>query len=222
MRRACAGSLAPPAKSSNASMVVYLGVYSARSRNRVVSSTRPADNSFTWPGEKPPIRSVRMVLLKPSRAILGTANGTRLQIWDCNGSAAQKFSVNGGGPVAGPGATCLDVDGDDVGGNGKAVQLWACQSYAVDQHWYHNGNGSLRTLGKCLDVRNAGTANGTVVQIYTCNGSVGQQWRLRANGALQNPNSGRCLAPAAAGTVNGTKLQIQDCAAVAAKLWSLT
>ncbi|MFE2584647.1 RICIN domain-containing protein [Streptomyces sp. NPDC059378] len=34
--------------------------------------------------------------------------------------------------------------------------------------------------GKCVDARAAGTADGTVVQQYTCNSSQAQQWRLTA------------------------------------------
>ncbi|MFJ2828186.1 RICIN domain-containing protein [Streptomyces sp. NPDC087263] len=34
--------------------------------------------------------------------------------------------------------------------------------------------------GKCLDAASAGTANGTVVQQYTCNSSTAQQWSLTA------------------------------------------
>ncbi|MFF9765964.1 RICIN domain-containing protein [Streptomyces sp. NPDC014636] len=34
--------------------------------------------------------------------------------------------------------------------------------------------------GKCLDARAAGTANGTVVQQYACNGTTAQQWSLAA------------------------------------------
>ena len=34
------------------------------------------------------------------------------------------------GTITGPGGKCVDVAGDDTGGNGAAVQLWDCQSYA--------------------------------------------------------------------------------------------
>ncbi|KOV65743.1 ricin-type beta-trefoil lectin domain protein, partial [Streptomyces sp. MMG1121] len=85
-----------------------------------------------------------------------TANGTRLQIWDCNGADAQKFAVNGGGVITGPGGKCVDVAADDTGGNRAAVQLWDCQTYAEDQHWTHNPDGSLSTIGKCLDIEGDG------------------------------------------------------------------
>ncbi|MHA6765161.1 arabinofuranosidase catalytic domain-containing protein [Streptacidiphilus sp. PAMC 29251] len=151
-----------------------------------------------------------------------TANGTRLQIYDCNGSAAQKFSVNGGGPIIGPGATCVDVAADDTGGDSAAVQLWDCQSYAVDQHWYHNANSSLETLGRCLDIIGNGTAQGTQVELWDCNGVGGQKWVQQADGSLLNPQSGRCLDSPNGATANGTRLRIWDCNGSAAQKFALS
>ncbi|WP_052396911.1 arabinofuranosidase catalytic domain-containing protein [Streptomyces sp. NRRL F-5123] len=151
-----------------------------------------------------------------------TANGTRLRVWDCNGSAAQRFTVNGGAPVAGPGGKCVDVAADDSGTNGSAVQLWDCQSWAVDQHWFHNANGSLGTLGRCLDINGNGTANGTQVELWDCNGSGGQVWNQRSDGSLVNPQSGRCLDSPSGATANGTRLRIWDCNGSAAQQFALT
>src|ERR1700733_1544623 len=47
--------------------------------------------------------------------------------------------------------------------------------------------------GKCIDVAGAGTANGTAVQLYDCNGSAAQQWTL-SSGGLGNAGSGKRLA----------------------------
>jgi hypothetical protein len=151
-----------------------------------------------------------------------TSNGTRLQIWDCNSTPAQKFSVNGGGPVNSPGGKCVDVAGDDVGVNATAVQLWDCQVYAVDQHWYHNANGSLSTLGRCLDINGNGTAAGTPVELWDCNGVGGQVWQQRSDGSLFNPQSGRCLDDPSGNTSNGTRLQIWDCNSTPAQKFSLS
>ncbi|MGV9703795.1 arabinofuranosidase catalytic domain-containing protein [Streptomyces sp. NPDC003483] len=150
-----------------------------------------------------------------------TANGTRLRIWDCNGSAAQKFAVNGGAPVAGPGGTCVDVAGDDNGSNSTAVQLWGCQSYAVDQHWFHSSDGRLHTLGRCLDIIGNGTASGTQVELWDCNGAGGQVWQQQADGSLLNPQSGRCLDSPDGATANGTRLRIWDCNGAAAQKFAL-
>ena len=32
------------------------------------------------------------------------------------------------GTITGPGGKCVDIAGDDTGGNGTAVQLWDCQA----------------------------------------------------------------------------------------------
>jgi non-reducing end alpha-L-arabinofuranosidase len=151
-----------------------------------------------------------------------TANGTVLQVWTCNGTPAQTFSVNGGGMVDGPGGQCVDVAGDDVGADGTVVQLWGCQSYAVDQHWYHNSNGSLETLGRCLDIDGDGTAVGTKVELWDCNGVGGQVWQQQSNGSLLNPQSGLCLDDPSGNTANGTQLQIYTCNGTAAQQFALS
>jgi hypothetical protein len=140
-----------------------------------------------------------------------TANGTQLQIYTCNSTPAQAFSVNGGGTIDAPGSQCVDVAGDDNGVNLTNVQLWNCQPYAADQHWYHNSNGSLETLGRCLDIDGNGTAVGTKVELYDCNGVGGQVWQQQSNGSLLNPQSGLCLDDPGANTANGTQLQISTC-----------
>jgi hypothetical protein len=151
-----------------------------------------------------------------------TANGTQLQIYTCNGTTAQDFSVNGGGTVDGPGSQCVDVAGDDNGVDGTVVQLWNCQPYAVDQHWYHNSNGSLETLGRCLDIDGDGTAVGTKVELWDCNGVGGQDWQQQSNGSLLNPQSGLCLDDPSDNTANGTQLQIYTCNGTAAQKFALS
>jgi hypothetical protein len=59
----------------------------------------------------------------------------------------------------------------------------------------------------CLDIQQSGTANGSTVQTYPCNGSGAQKWIAKNDGTLFNPQSGRCLnAPN-----GGASLQIWDC-----------
>jgi len=125
-------------------------------------------------------------------------------------------AASSGTTITGPGGKCVDVNGDDVGGNNAAVQLWDCQGAAADQHWSWNGS-ALTTLGRCLDVTAAGTANGTQIQLYDCNGTGAQQWTAQSDGSLRNPASGRCLDSPAGATANGTRLQIYDCNGTAAQ-----
>jgi hypothetical protein len=125
------------------------------------------------------------------------------------------------GTVAGPGGKCLDVSGDDAGIAGAAVDLWDCAVGTVDEHWTHNSDGSLTTLGRCLNVISAGTANGTQVELWDCNGKGGQRWVQQADGSLRNPNSGRCLDSPGGATTDGTRLQIADCNGSAGQKFSV-
>jgi hypothetical protein len=124
-----------------------------------------------------------------------------------------------GNTITGPGGKCIDVAGNDTGGNNAAVQIWDCQATAVDQHWTYTSN-TLRTLGRCMDVAGGLTANGTKVQLYDCNSSGAQVWQARADGTLFNPQSGRCLDDPNGTTTNGTQLQIYDCNTSAAQKWT--
>jgi hypothetical protein len=80
----------------------------------------------------------------------------------------------------------------------------------------------LRILGKCLDVAGGGTGDGTLIQLYDCNGTAAQQWTANAStGALGNPVSGRCLDIPNSSTNDGTQLQLFDCNGSNAQRWVL-
>jgi hypothetical protein len=122
----------------------------------------------------------------------------------------------GGGPgsqIVAPGGKCVDVAGDDTGGNLAVVQLYDCQALAADQHWSGSayGTGTLGTLGRCLDADGNGTANGTKLELYDCDGAGGQQWIVQGDGSIKNPQSGRCLDDPSGNTANQTALQLYDC-----------
>ncbi len=71
--------------------------------------------------------------------------------------------------------------------------------------------------GKCVDVAGASPANGTAVDLYTCNGTNAQQWTSSA-GTLRA--LGKCLDIASAGTANGTRVQLYDCNGTGAQQWT--
>ncbi|MFI5610680.1 ricin-type beta-trefoil lectin domain protein [Amycolatopsis sp. NPDC051903] len=73
--------------------------------------------------------------------------------------------------------------------------------------------------GKCVDVAGADSANGTKIDLYTCNGTNAQQWTA-TGGTLQA--LGKCMDVAAAGTASGTKVQLYDCNGTAAQQWTHT
>ncbi|WP_322769555.1 ricin-type beta-trefoil lectin domain protein [Frankia sp. Cr1] len=69
---------------------------------------------------------------------------------------------------------------------------------------------------KCLDVRNAATADGTAIQLWTCNGSSAQNW-ARSGRTLHA--LGKCLDISGGGTANGTLVQLWTCNGTGAQDW---
>lgn len=62
--------------------------------------------------------------------------------------------------------------------------------------------------GRCLDVPNAGTTDGTQLQLWDCHSNSNQQWTYTDAGELRVYGD-KCLD--AAGTGNGAKVQIYSC-----------
>jgi hypothetical protein len=66
------------------------------------------------------------------------ANGTKVQIWACDGYApAQNWTVNTNGTITIDGG-CLDITGAN-GNNGTPVELWACNGGTNQQRKAQNG-----------------------------------------------------------------------------------
>ncbi|MFF7989029.1 ricin-type beta-trefoil lectin domain protein [Kitasatospora xanthocidica] len=106
-----------------------------------------------------------------------TTNGSKLNLWDCNGSAAQSWTAAGDGSLRVNGK-CMDVDGGGTA-NGVKVQIWDCNGTGA-QVWRPQPDGALLNpqSGRCLDVPRADPANGIQLQIYDCNGTPAQKWTL--------------------------------------------
>ncbi|GAA1509593.1 glycoside hydrolase family 16 protein [Dactylosporangium maewongense] len=103
------------------------------------------------------------------------ADGNRLQIWDCNGTGAQQWTINADGSIRALGK-CMDVSGGSTA-DGAAVQLWTCNGSGA-QKFTLNAAGDLVNIqaNKCVDVQNAATANGSKLQLWTCGGGSNQKW----------------------------------------------
>ncbi|MEU3760178.1 PQQ-dependent sugar dehydrogenase [Streptomyces albogriseolus] len=107
----------------------------------------------------------------------GTADGTRVQIYTCNSSAAQRWTVSGDGTLRALGK-CLDVSG---GGSldGTRVQLWTCNGTGA-QVWAAQSDGTVRNpqSGKCLDASGGTWEDRTPVHLWTCHTGPNQKWTL--------------------------------------------
>ncbi|GAA1683420.1 ricin-type beta-trefoil lectin domain protein [Fodinicola feengrottensis] len=103
------------------------------------------------------------------------ANGTKIQLYDCNGTTAQKWTKGSDGTLRSLGK-CLDVSGANPA-NGTKTQLYDCNGTAA-QNWTVGTDGTIRALGKCLDAANSSSANGTALQLWSCTGSANQKWTV--------------------------------------------
>jgi len=107
---------------------------------------------------------------------LSSADGTKIQMWDCNGGANQQWTVESNGTLQVYGK-CMDITGANYG-NGTNIELWTCNGGANQQWQASNGELVNPASGKCLDDPNFNTANGTQLDLWTCNGGSNQQWHL--------------------------------------------
>ncbi|MEU5790819.1 ThuA domain-containing protein [Micromonospora purpureochromogenes] len=107
----------------------------------------------------------------------GTADGTQIQLYTCNGTGAQTWTVTPNSTIKALGK-CLDVSGGGSA-DGTKIQLWTCNGSGA-QNWSAQADGSLRNpqSGKCLDVAGNNSADSTPVQLWTCNGAANQKWVL--------------------------------------------
>ncbi|KAF8966640.1 G-X-X-X-Q-X-W domain-containing protein [Flammula alnicola] len=76
------------------------------------------------------------------------ANGTPVQIYDCNGTGAQKwFYVRGSTKVQLAGTNfCLDAGSSPA--NGVGLKLWQCYSGLAAQQWYYTDDNRIALEGQ--------------------------------------------------------------------------
>ncbi|BEL02632.1 hypothetical protein Q0Z83_008230 [Actinoplanes sichuanensis] len=106
-----------------------------------------------------------------------TANGTAVQLYDCNNSAAQQWTVgNTDGTLRALGK-CLDVTAASTT-DGAKIQLYDCNATGAQKWTATNGTLVNTGSGKCLDATGNSSANGTRLQIWTCAATANQKWTL--------------------------------------------
>lgn len=167
------------------------------------------------------------------------ANGANIQLYQSNGTNAQKFKItylgNGLYSIANVGSgKLLDVSGGNTKngtnvwqytGNGTGVQKWILQA---------TGDGYYRIVsaisGKCLDAADGRSSNGTNIQIYKSNGTDAQKFRLTLVNESRSVSdgvytissalsSGMVLDVNDAGTANGTNVQLYTANGTWAQKW---
>ncbi|MEU8297796.1 ricin-type beta-trefoil lectin domain protein [Micromonospora sp. NPDC048909] len=140
--------------------------------------------TFTWSGSQSggggrtgPVVGLAGKCLDVAAA--SSADGTPVQLYDCNGTAAQQWTFGADGTVRALGK-CLDVR-DNATANGTRVQIWTCTG-AANQRWTATAARDLvsASAGSCLDVLGNSSTNGTATQIWSCTGAANQKWTVPA------------------------------------------
>ncbi|WP_104818977.1 ricin-type beta-trefoil lectin domain protein [Kitasatospora sp. MMS16-BH015] len=107
-----------------------------------------------------------------------TANVNPIEVYDCNASPAQQWSMDPRNNSLHVMGGCLD-DTNGATASGSLVNYYSCNGTPAQQ-WLRQADGSiyLPFADKCLDDPNANVTNLTRLQLYTCNGSPAQQWTV--------------------------------------------
>jgi hypothetical protein len=107
-----------------------------------------------------------------------TTNYNPVQVYTCNGTPAQQWTVVEAGSTLHALGKCMDINGGGTA-DGTTVDLYDCNNTAA-QVWEPQPNGSLYNpqSNKCLDDPNWSTTSGTQLQIWDCTGNANQKWNL--------------------------------------------
>ncbi|WP_370384236.1 lectin [Catenulispora sp. GAS73] len=155
-----------------------------------------------------------------------TTDGSHVQIYHCDQTAAQDWAIATDGTLRTLGK-CLDVAGG-ASTPGTPVQLYGCNNTGA-QRWTPGSNGNLVNpqSGLCLADPGASTSDGTQLQIDTCANNPAQNWTLppapasRTGAITAGVGSNLCIDDNGALTTDGTKIQIYTCNNTPAQNWTL-
>ncbi|GAA4051360.1 hypothetical protein GCM10023063_44220 [Arthrobacter methylotrophus] len=75
--------------------------------------------------------------------------------------------------------------------------------------------------GRCLDVPNSSTTNGTLEDIWDCNGGANQKWNVTAAGELRIFGDSKCLDLLNNATSPGSSVGIWDCTGGTNQQWTV-
>jgi hypothetical protein len=128
--------------------------------------------------------------------------------------------------------SCVDASAAGTS-NGTVVQQWPCGSQKANQEWQLQPQGSgvysivnRNAPAEVWDVKNRGTSDGSLLQLWTYVGATNQQWMPVPLGdgtyKFVDAGSGRCLDVPGASTANGVQLQIFDCNGTASQSFQLS
>jgi hypothetical protein len=108
-----------------------------------------------------------------------TAPKSQVDIYTCNGSPSEYWTVNSDGTITGNySGLCLSVSGGATAPKSQ-VDIYTCNG-SPSEYWTVNSDGTItgNYSGLCLSVSGGATAPKSQVDIYTCNGSPSEYWTM--------------------------------------------
>ena len=106
-----------------------------------------------------------------------TADRNKIDIWDCNGTAAQRFTFTSNGELQVRGKC---IDDPAFGHSGTKVILFTCNG-GSNQRWIHTGGSYVLVFRHlCLDDPAFSRTDGTPLDVWSCNNGANQKWSLPA------------------------------------------
>jgi hypothetical protein len=113
-------------------------------------------------------------------------NRNKVQLFTCNGSAAQAWTLPGDGTIRVQGY-CLDVPGGNRAPK-TYVQIYTCNGTHA-QKWTTNSDGTIVNTrsGLCLDDQYRKAGDGNPIWMYQCNQTIAQKWTLPSVSAAPTP-----------------------------------
>lgn len=147
-----------------------------------------------------------------------SADGTPLDLWTCNASASQQWTVAQDQTLRIHGK-CLAVSGS-AKQDGAKVVLATCSGFASQQWTVGTGAQLINgTAGKCLGGSAAGT-NGATAWISACNGKANQKWTMPA-GPVVSQIPGLCLTDQGGSTAAGNPVVTAACGGQSGQDWAV-
>src|SRR5882757_6249524 len=137
-----------------------------------------------------------------------STNGAHVQLYDCNGTTAQTWTVGNSDNSVQALGKCMDVTSASTA-NGAKVQLYDCNGTAAQKWTVSNGELVNAGSGKCLDATGNSSANGNQLQIWTCTGAANQLWTV-PGGTTTPPSSGLNPSVAPGGNFNLSVWELQE------------
>lgn len=164
----------------------------------------------------------------------GTSPGTFVDLNTCDGASSQVWTQGAGNTVINQAANlCLDDPGSSTK-SGTVLDINTC-SGALSQSWplpmaptppsppptgaVYVSEGQSNDGVPCMTDYKGVEAQGTEVQIQTCEGYNQQNWTMESNGTIEFKN--RCLDTSNGGTASGTGVVLDTCTGATSQVWQL-